>query len=214
MKHTTYFITGIDTNVGKTIVTGILAKELLNTGKKVITQKMIQTGNIGYSEDIEKHREIMEIPMTEADKCLLTAPCIRSYPCSPHLAAAIDKQPIDLQSIRQATQTLASQYDIVLLEGAGGIMVPITHDLLTIDYIAQENYPILLVTSGILGSLNHTLLTLHAIKERNLELHTLLYNRYPSSDTIIEEDSICFLKQWLSKHFPEAHFRIIEQIDK
>ncbi len=213
MKHTTYFITGIDTNVGKTIVTGILAKELLDAGEKVITQKMIQTGNIGYSEDIEKHREIMQIPLTEADKSMLTAPCIRSYPCSPHLAAAIDNQPIDVDAIRQATKTLESQYDIVLLEGAGGIMVPITHDMLTIDYVAQENYPILLVTSGILGSLNHTLLTLHAIKERNLELHTLFYNRYPSADATIEEDSIVFLQRWLAKHFPKAQFRIIERMD-
>ncbi len=210
MKNKTYFVSGIDTNVGKTIVTGIIAKEYMDQGVNIITQKMIQTGNVGYSEDIEAHRQIMGMEMTEADKALLTAPCIRSYPCSPHLAARLDNEPIDLSKIDEATKKLEEIYDLVLLEGAGGIMVPITEDYLTIDFVADRDYPIILVTSGKLGSLNHTLLTLEAIERRNLKLHSLIYNRYPAVDEIIESDSLVFLQNWLTRHFPDSEFRVIE----
>ena len=67
-------------------------------------------------------------------------PEIFSYPCSPHLAAEIDKRPIDFDKIERATQTLSERYDAVLLEGAGGLMVPLTRELLTIDYVAQKQY--------------------------------------------------------------------------
>ena len=134
----TYFVTGIDTNIGKSIATGWLAKQLFDCGRSVITQKLVQTGNSGYSEDIELHRKIMGIDFTEVDKKGLTAPVIFSYPASPHLASRIDNQNLDLEIISKATEKLANQYDIVLLEGAGGPMVPLTTDLLTIDYIAQR----------------------------------------------------------------------------
>ena len=91
----TYFISGIDTNIGKSIITGILARELRKQGKNVITQKMVQTGNEGFSEDIEIHRKIMNIDFLDVDKDMTTAPEIFSYPCSPHLAAKIDKREID-----------------------------------------------------------------------------------------------------------------------
>ena len=64
----TFFITGIDTNIGKSYATGWLAREWNSKGIKTITQKMIQTGNVGKSEDIALHREIMAIPITPDDK--------------------------------------------------------------------------------------------------------------------------------------------------
>lgn len=212
MKNKTYFISGIDTNIGKSYATGILAKELLKQGIKVITQKMIQTGNKGFSEDIDIHRQIMGISYTSEDKEFLTAPCIRTYPCSPHLAAKIDNQPIDLDKIHAATIELEKRYDIVLLEGAGGLMVPITEDFLTIDYICKQKYPLIFVTSGKLGSLNHTLLSLEAIKNRNIELYELVYNSYPQTDSIIESDSLLFLESYLKTNFPKAKMRIIEEL--
>lgn len=67
-------------------------------------------------------------------------PEIFSYPCSPHLASRIDGRPIDFDKIERATEELSRRYDVVLLEGAGGLMVPLTDELLTIDYIAQKGY--------------------------------------------------------------------------
>lgn len=71
---------------------------------------------------------------------------------------------------------MAERFEIVLLEGAGGLMVPLTTSLLTIDYVAQHQFPVILVTSGRLGSINHTLLSLEALKSRGLKLKALVYN--------------------------------------
>ncbi|MDE6254912.1 MAG: dethiobiotin synthase, partial [Muribaculaceae bacterium] len=77
------FITGIDTDAGKSFATGWLAKLIMAQGKSVITQKFVQTGNLEFSEDIEVHRKIMGIPLTTVDKIGITAPVIFTYPASP-----------------------------------------------------------------------------------------------------------------------------------
>ncbi|MEG0891560.1 MAG: dethiobiotin synthase [Bacteroidales bacterium] len=198
-KNKVLFISGIDTNVGKTYATAALANTLTKGGYKAITQKMVQTGCIGYSEDIEKHRELMSLPILDIDKDGTTCPIILSYPASPHLAAEIDSAKIDTAIIDKATQKLTSSYDIVLLEGAGGLMVPIYTNsnplggYLTIDYIKEHNYPIVLVTSGKLGSLNHTLLSIEACSNRGIKIELIIYNMYPNSDAVITKGSLDYL---------------------
>lgn len=202
-----YFVSGIDTDIGKTVATGILAKQLLQQGVNVITQKPVQTGCRDIADDIAVHRKIMGIPMQEADFQGLTMPEIFSYPASPHLAARLDGRALDLDKIRAATQTLAGQYETVLVEGAGGLMVPLTENLLTIDYIRQQHYPVILVTSGRLGSINHTLLSFVALKQYGIALHSLVFNRiHDSRDTHIAQDSAAYLKCRLNEYFPEAQW--------
>lgn len=198
--HKILFISGIDTNVGKTYATAALANTLLERGNKVITQKMIQTGCLETSEDIEKHRELMGIPLLEIDKTGITCPVILSYPASPHLAAKIDQMEINLEKIDEATRQLSLRYDTVLLEGAGGLMVPIRTEpgsplggYLTIDYIAERNYPVVLVTSGKLGSLNHTLLSLDACRKRGIQTVLMIYNLYPNDNETITQNSLAYL---------------------
>ncbi|MCD8293577.1 MAG: dethiobiotin synthase [Prevotellaceae bacterium] len=207
MDGTVYFVSGIDTDAGKSYCTAWLAQTFLQEGKRVITQKFIQTGNTGYSEDIDLHRRIMGTGYLPEDREGLTMPEIYSYPCSPHLAARIDKRPVDLDKIARATTTLARCYDIVLVEGAGGLMVPLTESYLTIDYIAEKHYPLVFVTSGKLGSINHTLLSLEAIARRGIALHSLLYNFYPTvADKTVQEDTLRYLRHYLAVHFPKALF--------
>lgn len=202
-----YFVSGIDTDAGKSYCTAWLAKELANEGHRVITQKFIQTGNVGHSEDIDLHRRIMGTGYLPEDREGLTMPEIYSYPCSPHLAARIDRRPIDFDKIERATLELASRYDRVLVEGAGGLMVPLTEDFLTIDYVAQKRYPLVFVTSGKLGSINHTLLSFEAIQRRGITLDTVLYNLYPPvKDTTIQEDTQAYIQRYLEKYFPGTHF--------
>ena len=176
MSGQIYFVSGIDTCIGKTYTTGYLAKLWFEQGQNVITQKLIQTGNDDVSEDIEKHREIMGRGWFTEDESKLTMPEIFSYPASPHLATQIDGRDIDFEKIENATQQLADKFDVVLLEGAGGLMVPLTTELLTIDYLVEKKYPIILVSSGRLGSINHTLLSLEAIQQRGLNLFAMAYN--------------------------------------
>lgn len=213
MKKNVFFVSGIDTDAGKSYATGFLAREWNKNGRRTITQKFIQTGNVGHSEDIDIHRQLMEIPFTEEDKEGLTMPEIFSYPASPLLASRLDKRPIDFDKIKRATETLSERYDTVLLEGAGGLMVPLTEELLTIDYIAREQYPLIFVTSGKLGSINHTLLSFEAIQKRGIVLDTVLYNLYPTvEDKTIQEDTMNFIRQWLKKYFPQTQFMVVPEI--
>ena len=209
-----YFVSGIDTDIGKTVATGVLAKQLLQQGKSVITQKPVQTGCQNIADDIAVHRNIMGIPMQEADKQRLTMPEIFSYPASPHLAARLDGRALDLDKIRTATQQLAAQYEIVLVEGAGGLMVPLTENLLTIDYIQQQAYPVILVTSGRLGSINHTLLSFSALKQYGIQLHSLIFNHiHDSKDETVAGDTLEYLKGRLKDEFPEAKWQELANIE-
>lgn len=86
-------------------------------------------------------------------------------------------------------------------------MVPLTRNLLTIDYVARRNYPLILVTSGRLGSINHTLLSLEAVAARGIRLHSVMYNLYPQEeDKIIQHDTEEYIRTWLQKKFPETLF--------
>lgn len=202
-----YFVSGIDTDAGKSYCTAWYAAQLMKEGKRTITQKFIQTGNVGHSEDIDLHRRLMGTGYLPEDREGLTMPEIFSYPASPDLASRIDQRPIDFDKIEQATQELARRYEVVLVEGAGGLMVPLKDEYLTIDYIAEKNYPLIFVTSGKLGSINHTLLSLEAIARRGITLDTVLYNLYPTiEDSTIQQDTKQYLQRYLERHFQQCRF--------
>ena len=207
LKNGIYFTSGIDTDAGKSYATGYLAKCLNDNGKRTITQKFIQTGNTGHSEDIDLHRKVMGTGYTPEDRDFLTMPEIFSYPASPLLASRIDKRKIDFDKINAATRQLSSLYDIVLVEGAGGLMVPLTETLLTIDFIKESGYPLVFVTSGKLGSVNHTLLSFEAIERRGIEVAAVMYNLFPEiEDTTIRDDTREYIQQYMKLHFPDALF--------
>lgn len=198
------FITGIGTDVGKSFATGWLAKEIISKGETCITQKLIQTGNTDKSEDIEVHRKIMNTGYFPEDKNNTTAPEIFSYPCSPDLASRIDKRAINFAKIDKATRILSSRYDHVLIEGAGGLMVPLKGRFLTADYIASRKLHCVLVISGILGSINHSLLTLNAIKDYEIPLYAVIYNPFFDKDKVIADDTRKYIRSWLKKYFPKT----------
>ena len=203
-----YFVSGIDTDTGKSIITGLLARSLRKKGVRVVTQKFIQTGCTGISEDILKHREIMEIGPLEIDRDGTTCPYVMTYPASPHLAAAIDRVTLDTDRIAASSRKLDELYDIVLLEGAGGLYVPVTRDYFTIDYIQEKKHPLILVASSKLGSINHTLMSLELCRQRGIELALLVYNRFPNDSEWITNDSITIFQRYLHDFFPSC--RLIE----
>ena len=204
-----HFITGIGTDVGKTYVTGYMAKKMDEAGINVITQKFVQTGNVGSSEDIEKHRQLMGIPLVADDKMGVTAPVIFSYPCSPDLAARIDNRPLDLSIIDESSEVLESRYGHVLIEGAGGVMVPLDGEYLTIDYIADRNLAVVVTYNGQLGSINHTLLTVKALLSRGVKIFALVYNSYFDKDKTICSDTVAYMDRWIERNTPDTlHFKI------
>ena len=198
------FVTGTGTDVGKSYATGWLAREINRTGLTCITQKFIQTGNVARSEDIELHRRIMSTGFFAEDEEQLTFPEVFSYPCSPDLASRIDGREINFQKIENATKTLSEKFQVVLVEGAGGIMVPLKNEYLTIDYIKEKKLPVIVVISGELGSINHALLTLFAVKEYELDLFAVVYNPFFDKDPIITEDTKKYLHKWIENRFPKT----------
>ena len=207
------FISGIDTDAGKSYATGFLARRMMGAGKRVATQKFIQTGCDAYSEDIDLHRRLMGIGQLPEDIDHTTAPIVFSYPASAQLAAAIDGQEIDTSLIDESTRRLAERTDVVLIEGAGGLMVPLTDDFLIIDYIASRSLPVVLVTNGRLGSINHTILSLEAIKARGIRLHSVVYNKYFDKDPVIAADTRGFIERYIRRHFPEAEIIDLPEIN-
>jgi len=205
-----YFVSGIDTDAGKSVVTGLLARRWRAEGRRVMTQKFIQTGNRSMSEDIELHRRLMGIPLQPEDLDGTTCPLIFTYPSSPQLAARLDGREIDLSQVDRSSQTLLERYDVVLLEGAGGLFVPLTDTYSTIDYIAERKLPLILVTSSRLGSINHTVLSLEACRARGIEVAMLAYNLYPVTDTPIVEDTRRYLQQYMNRYHPTAQWLEID----
>ncbi len=189
MDKRVFFITGIDTDIGKTICTGLFAKWLREQDKSVITQKPVQTGCVGISEDIKAHRTLMGVDLFEEDLSGITCSYIYKKPCSPHLASEIEQREIHCSKISEATKTLLSRYDNVLIEGAGGLCAPINRKVNSIDYVQQQGYPIILVSSSRLGSISHTLSLVELCKLRQIEIAGVIYNRFNEEDEVIGDDS-------------------------
>jgi dethiobiotin synthetase len=182
-------ISGIDTDIGKTVATGLMAKALLARGYSVITQKVAQTGCKGVSEDIQEHRKLMGVELFPEDQDGSTCPYVFSTACSPHLAAELEQTQIETDKITVATHCLAGKFDHVLFEGAGGLMVPLTREITFLDYIQEQGYPLILVSSPRLGSINHTLSALELAKNRGIEVKGIVYNCYDSCEDVICVDS-------------------------
>ena len=197
-----YFISGIDTDAGKSYATGWLARRYMERGLKVVTMKFIQTGCVDFSEDIAVHRSIMGTGDLDDDTQHLTDPIVLTYPASAQLAAAKDGVTIDLGIIDEALRRLAERYDVVLIEGAGGLMVPITDDFFAIDYPRTRGLEVILVTNSRLGSINHTVLSLEAIRSRGMRLHSVLYNKFFDSDRLISADTRGFVGRYVERYFP------------
>lgn len=185
-----YFISAIDTGVGKSIATGLMARFLLSKGISTVTFKPAQTGCEGIAEDILTHRELSGSEILPEDREGLTCPYVFPVPASPHLAAELDAKEIVPEKIDRALAELCRRFDYVLIEGAGGLMVPLTRNLLFIDWAAKHSLPLILITSGRLGSINHTLLSIEAAKNRNMKIAGIIYNMYPPSNKEISLDSL------------------------
>lgn len=193
-------VTGIDTDIGKTIVTGLVARSFRNKGLSVITQKISQTGCTGMSEDIIKHRSIMGLEIQDVDRDGTTCPYVFPEPCSPHLAASLVGDSIDTSRVTDATNKLKQCYDLVLLEGVGGLLVPLNVEDTLLDYLEVQKYPLILVSSPRLGSINHTLSALELAKNRNIEVACIVYNRFLEENTTIADDSSRIFSHYLRKN--------------
>jgi len=199
-----YFVTGIDTGTGKSVVTGLMARYLRSRGENAATLKMVQTGNDGRSEDVEVHRRLMGEGELPEDRRGWSAPQIFKFPASPHLAAALEGRKVDTGAILEGVRKMQERFDTILAEGAGGLAVPLSEELLTGDFVREQGWPVILVATDKLGSLNHTLLSLEFLRNRQMTLAGVVYNRFCGEDRRIGDDTGRMILKYLKRYgFPE-----------
>jgi dethiobiotin synthetase len=187
------FIAGIDTNVGKSYATGWLAEILRWDGFSVTTMKLAQTGNEHVSEDIRLHRRLMGEPWNAWDERGVTCPQLFKFPASPHLAAALEHRRFSSDAMDQAVSELAGQFSWILMEGVGGIEVPLDGTYTVMDFIVDRGYPCLVVTCPRVGSINHTVLTVRAMLARGLAVKGLVYNLgIPAAPEVVRDTRSVF----------------------
>jgi dethiobiotin synthetase len=170
------FVTGTDTGVGKTVVTAAIAWNLTQAGKRVALMKPIQTGTIvSGSTDIEFVQKVLG-----ADYSLdVSCPYMFSDPVAPLVASMLVGERIDIKKIKDSYSRLSSDNDFVIVEGAGGLLVPILEDYFMSDLALDLDLPVLIVTRPNLGTLNHTFLTLESAKKRGLDVAGIVISNFP-----------------------------------
>jgi len=171
------FVTGTDTGIGKTVITGLLARFLDDQGYKVITQKWVETGTIGFSKDVNFHLKLLGKGKQEFKKHLIDmSPYTFKFPSSPHLGSSLEKKKISIEKIKKSFKCLTKAFDFVVVEGVGGVLVPLNKKKLVIDVAKDLKLPALIVVGNKLGAINHTLLTLEALKTRKMKIIGVVFN--------------------------------------
>ena len=189
-KINAYFIAGTNTHVGKTFFTALLAKFFTNDKKiNCITQKWVQTGP---ESDINKHLKAMKKPLkTILPYQKAINPYIFALPASPHFAAECEKKTIKEEKILIAFHALTQHFDVVIVEGSGGLLVPFSNSLLQIDLLEKLKIPAILVAANALGGINHTLLSIEALKSRQIPIAGIILNKIEKKtpDAIIKNNA-------------------------
>lgn len=163
-----YFVTGTDTGVGKTYVSCLLVRALVGAGLKVAVMKPVAAGlePDGSNEDVRLLSVASNVLADRAD----VNPYAFAPPVAPHIAAELAGVSVQLDRIQRAYANLQRQSDVVVVEGAGGLLVPLNSELDMSAIPLQLDLPVVLVVGMRLGCLNHALLTVEAIRQRGLKL--------------------------------------------
>jgi dethiobiotin synthetase len=184
-----YFITGTDTGVGKTAITAGISGALRKAGVNVGVMKPIATGipqKIGFkSADVET---IVDASNSKDPEDLIN-PVFLPIPTSPYDATKLLSLTVDVSRILSAFTKLLSLHDVLLVEGIGGIMTPITKQFFIADMIKMMDIETVIVTRATLGTLNHTVLTYEACKERSIQVKGIIINNFDENGSPAEKNA-------------------------
>ena len=172
------FVTGTDTGVGKTIVSAGLAMALKARGLRVGVMKPVATGCIGNGRLISMDAVYL-FEAAENEYAPLTSPVRFRNPVAPSIASIYEQKEVDLDVIRNAFGKLKRYYDYLIVEGIGGMLVPIRKNFLVANLIREMGYPIVIVSHVSLGAINHTLLTVDSALIRGFPIKGIIFNRAP-----------------------------------
>lgn len=178
------FITGTDTGVGKTVVTAALASCLQNNGYRVGVLKPVQTGTrLPGMTDIQFVYKTLQKPYRLDDVCFYRMP----EPLSPMTASELANTQIDVGYITESFRRFSVQFDVVIVEGAGGILVPIKQDYFMLDLAAELGLSTIIVSRPGLGTINHTLLTAKAVMDSDTDLLGFVISSFPRDPDTAEK---------------------------
>lgn len=173
------FITGTDTAVGKTVVAAGLALVLRERGMRVGVMKPVATGCIGDGKRLVSEDAVYLFEAAENEFAPLTNPLRFRNQLAPSVASIVEKKEIPIERILKCYQELQRHYDFIIVEGIGGLLVPITKEYFVANLIHEMGLPAVIVARGGIGTINHTLLTIDAATIRGFEVRGLIFNRMP-----------------------------------
>ncbi len=194
-----FFVTATDTDVGKTVVAAGLVMALRQRGHNVGVMKPVASGGVqgpGGELTSADARFLMAATGTEDPMELVNPVCLRE-PLAPTVAARIEGKPIRYEAIMAAFRTLQARHETLVVEGVGGLAVPVAHEANVADVAGEMGLPLIIVARPGLGTINHTLLTVEAALHRKLCIAGIVICRYPlnpgaaerTNPEVIEQES-------------------------
>jgi dethiobiotin synthetase len=174
------FITGTDTGVGKTIVTAGITYCLRSAGIDAVPMKPVQTGasivdGELVSPDLRFCLATCSLSPSPEEERRMSPYCFETA-CSPHLAARMAGEAIELDRVVERFSSLSRSHEAVVVEGAGGVLAPVNISETMLDLMNAVSLPVILVARSGLGTINHTMLTLKALEEAALEVLGVIFN--------------------------------------
>ena len=189
-KMTGFFVTGTDTEVGKTLVSGALILKLREQGKQAIGFKPVVAGTYqsANGELLNEDLETLRIASGLAPGQMNLSSYVLDMPVAPHLAAASKGIVLQLGTIMQALLETQKHSDCLVIEGAGGLLIPLNDHENLGDLVQQISLPVILVVGMKLGCINHALLTQEAIKARGLKIAGWVANSLANEMPLLQEN--------------------------
>lgn len=192
-----FFVTGTDTGVGKTVIAGALIKAMQARGLKACGMKPIETGcqHIGGALHPSDGIFLKQISGMDEELNDIT-PCRFATSAAPLTASELEGKDIDIDIIRSKFSLLSEKYQAIVVEGLGGILVPIRKDYFVLDLIKELQLPLVVVARPSLGTINHTLLTVNYALKEGLNVAGIIINfNKPPDGTISEQTGPDIIKR-------------------
>jgi dethiobiotin synthetase len=187
------FITGTDTGVGKTIVAAGLTASLANTGMDIGVMKPIETGFSLRSSEAVFLKKIAGVKDSLDSIC----PYRLKHPLSPFTAAKIENVSIRFERIGRAYEGLLQNHQALVVEGAGGLLVPITREKMMADLALYLKLPVLIISRTGLGTINHTLLSVEVARQRGVEVAGVIFNHLGPRRGLAEKTNPSVIRHFL-----------------
>jgi dethiobiotin synthetase len=192
-----FFITGTDTGVGKTMIAGALIKVLCHLGVKTAAMKPVETGCIREGEVLLPSDGMFLKQMAQMQEAVTqVSPSCFETPLSPLAASEIEKRSFSVAPIKKAFYNLYTNYDAVIVEGIGGLMVPLNTGYFVVDLAKEIGLPLIVVAKPGLGTINHAMLTVNCALREGLQVAGIILNySLPPENSLAEETNPSLMRQ-------------------